>query len=166
MYQNFISRRFANQSGIIVLVNWPRVHCGVPKLTEASSLGPDSPRTSPKNETVKQCRRQMTMANYPVQWSSWTWCQTWWNHSSHSSQRCFAFILPRTPLVSRYHVISRTQSHSAVFGCSPSTARRWLAVEQLLYWWDWIWTGRAAQIDAKTRFRFGNIVPNNAYTFL
>ena len=50
-----------------VLVNWPRAHCGVLQLTEASYLGPDSPRTSPRNETVKQCRRQMTVANYPVQ---------------------------------------------------------------------------------------------------
>ena len=109
----------------IVLVNWPRAHCGVLQLTEASYLRPDSPRTSPRNETVKQCRRQMTVANSPLQWPSWTWCRKWWNHSWHSSrvtlnQRCFAFIRPRTPLVYRYHVILRTQSHSAVFGCSPS----------------------------------------------
>ena len=50
-----------------VLVNWPRAHCGVLQLTEASYLGPDSPRTSPPNETVKQCRHQMTVANSPVQ---------------------------------------------------------------------------------------------------
>ena len=50
-----------------VLVNWPRAHSGVLQLTEASYLGPNSPRTSPRNETVKQCRRQMTMANYPAQ---------------------------------------------------------------------------------------------------
>ena len=154
-----------------VLVNWPRVHCGVLQLTEASYLGPDSPRTSPRNETVKQCRCQMTVANSPVQWPSWTWCRQWWNHSWHSSrvtlnQRCFAFICPRTPLVYRYHVFSRTQSHSAVFGCSPigadgvaPTAGTCLTVEQLLYWSDSIWTGRAAQIDAKTKYRFGNIVP-------
>ena len=127
MCHNFISRHFSNQSGIIVLVNWPRArHCGVLQLTEASSLGPDSPRTSPRNQPVKQCRCQMTVANSPVQWLSWTWCRTWWNHSWHSSrvtlnQHCFAFILPRTPLVYRYHAISRTQSHSAVFGCFPSS---------------------------------------------
>ena len=125
MYQNFISRHLSNQSGIIVLVNWPHAHCGVLQLTEASSLGPDSPRTSPRNETVKQFRRQMAVANSPVQCLSWTWCRTWWNHSWHSSrvtlnQRCFAFIRPRTHLVFKYHVISRTQSRSAVFGCSPS----------------------------------------------
>ena len=102
-----------------LVTHWPTL------LTEASYLGPDSPRTSPRNESVKQCRRQMTVANSPVQWPSWTWCRKWWNHSWHSSrvtlnQRCFAFIRPRTPLVHRYHVISRTQSHSAVFGCSPS----------------------------------------------
>ena len=104
-----------------VLINWPRAHCGVLQLTEASYLGPDSPRTSPRNETAKQCRRQMTVANSPVQWPSWTWCRKWWNHSWHSSrvtlnQRCFAFIRPRTPMVYRYHVISRT----LFFGCSPS----------------------------------------------
>ena len=58
-----------------VLVNWPRAHSGVLQLTEASYLGPDSPRTSPRNETVKQCRRQMTVANSPVLWPSWTWCR-------------------------------------------------------------------------------------------
>ena len=42
-------------------------------------------------------------------------------------------------------------------GVAP-TAGPCLTVEQLLYWSD-IWTGRAAQIDAKTKFRFGNIVP-------
>ena len=155
-----------------VLVNWPRAHCKVLQLTEASYLGPNSPRTSPRNETVKQCRRQMTVANSPVQWPSWTWCRKWWNHSWHSSritlnQRCFAFIRPHTPLVYRHHVISRTQSHSAVFGCSPSPHQdkclervvTLLTVEQLLYWSDWICTGRAAQIETKTKFRFGNIVP-------
>ena len=122
MYQNFKSRHFSNQSGIIVPVNWPRAH-RVIQLTEASYLGPYSPRMSPRNETVKQGRRQMTKANSPVQWPSWTWCRKWWNHSWWSSrvtlnQRCFAFIRPRTPLVYRYHVISRTQSHGAVFGCA------------------------------------------------
>ena len=34
-----------------------------------------------------------------------------------------------------------------------------LTVEQLLYWSDWICTGWAAQIEAKTNFRIGNIVP-------
>ena len=125
MYQYFISRHLLNQSGIIVLVNWPCAHCRVLQLTEVNYLGPDSPRTSPRNETVKQCRRQMNKANSPVQWPLWTWCRKLWNHSWHSSrktlnQRCFAFFRPRTPLVYRYHVISRIQSHSAVFGCSPS----------------------------------------------
>ena len=43
-------------------------------------------------------------------------------------------------------------------GVAP-TAGPCLTVEQLLYWSDSIWTGRVAQIDAKTKFRFGNIVP-------
>ena len=33
-----------------------------------------------------------------------------------------------------------------------------LTVEQLLYWSDWMYRA-AAQIEAKTKFRFGNIVP-------
>ena len=37
-----------------IVVNWPCAHWGVLQLTEASSLGPDSPRMSPRNETVKQ----------------------------------------------------------------------------------------------------------------
>ena len=120
MYQNFISRHLWNQSGVIVLVNWPCAHCGVLQLTDASFLGPDSPRTSPRNENVKQCRPQITVANSPAQWPSWTWCRTWWNHFWHSSrvnlnQRCFAFIRLHTPLVYRYHVILRTQNHSALF---------------------------------------------------
>ena len=56
-----------------------------------------------------------------MEWPSWTWCQTWWNYSwnSHLNQRYFAFIRPPTPLVHRYHVISRIQSYSAgIFGRS------------------------------------------------
>ena len=43
-------------------------------------------------------------------------------------------------------------------GVAP-TAGPCLTVEQLLYWSDSIWTGRAAQIESKTKFRFGNIIP-------
>ena len=124
--------------------------------------------TSPRNETVKQCRRQTNVANSPVQWLSWTWCRTWRNHLWHSSrvtlnQRCFAFIRP--PLVYRYHVISRTQSH-------VSTALFWLEqhprrVVQRRFdsWATSILVGLnmdrtlSAQIDAKTKFKIGNIVP-------
>ena len=167
MYQNFISRHFSNQAGIIVFVNWPRAYCGVLRLTEAGFLRPDSPRTSPWNKTVKLCRRK------------WLWrilhCSGRHEHDAEHgdetihdtvtlNQRCFAFIRPRTPMVYRYHVISRTLSHSAVFGRSRSGwierhPPRRLAVEQLLYSSDCMGTGRAAQIDAKTNFRFGNIVP-------
>ena len=123
MYPNFISRHSSNQSGIIVFVNWPCARCVALQLAEAIYLGPDSPRMSPRNETVKQGRCQMTVANSPVQWPSWTWCRKWWNHSWHSSRvtlnrRCFAFIRPRTPLVYRYNLISWTQSLGNVFGCA------------------------------------------------
>ena len=50
--------------------------------------------------------------------TNWEGCPL---HSSRVTlnQHCFAFICPRTPLVSRYHAISRTQrSHGAVFGCA------------------------------------------------
>ena len=136
----------------------PRAHCSVLQLTEASYLGTDSARMSPRNETVKQGWRQMTVANSPVQRPSWTWCRKRWNHSWHSSrvtlnQSCFAFIRPRTPLV--WDMLFRELRASALF----LVARRCLTVEQLLYWSNWICTGRAAQIEAKTKFRFGNIVP-------
>ena len=98
------------------------------------------------------------LANSPVQWPSWTWCRTW-NHSWHSSrvtsnQRYFAVIRPRTPLVYRYHVISRTRrcflvAHRASLFDSWATS---VLVGLNM-------TGRAAKIDAKTKFRFGNIVP-------
>ena len=42
------------------------------------------------------------------------------------------------------------------------TAGPCLTVEQLLYWSDSIWTGRVAQNDAKTKLRFGNIVPKQS----
>ena len=125
-------------------------------LTEASSLMPDSSRRSPWNETVKLSRRQITVANSPVQWPPWTWCRTWWHHSWHSHLKSayFAFIRPRTPLVYRYHVISWNQSHSTVFGCSPSRSTerhptRRLTVDQLLYSSDCVGTGRATQIIVK-----------------
>ena len=38
------------------------------RLTEASFPKPDSPWTSPRNESVKLSRRQMIVASYPIQW--------------------------------------------------------------------------------------------------
>ena len=93
MYQNFTSRHFSKHAGIIFFVNWLLAYCGVLRLTEASSLRPDSPRASARNETVKLRRRQMTVANSPVQWPSWTWCRTWWNHSWHSNFKSALFCL-------------------------------------------------------------------------
>ena len=115
---------------------------------------------SPRNETAKQGRRQMTVANSVVQWPSWTWCRKWWNHSWHNSrvilnQRCFAFIRPRTPLVYKYHVISRTQSHGAVFGCA-SLFDSW--VTSVLVRLN-MYRASGTDLEAKTKFRFVNIVP-------
>ena len=158
-YQKVISRHCPNQSGIIVLVNWPRAHCGVLHLTEASSLGTDPPRTSP---------RKRLWSSVDVKWrilqSSGHHQHPWHSCRITLKQRWFAFIRPRTPLVYRYHVISWIR----VFGCSPSgwmreqhppRAVNCLTDKQFLNWSDWIWTGQAAQIEAKTKFRFGNIVP-------
>ena len=78
------------------------------RLTEVSSLRPDSPWMSPRNETVKvsNVKRQMIVASYPKEWPTGKWCRTWWNHSWHSHlKRHFAFIRPRIPLVYRYNVI-------------------------------------------------------------
>ena len=174
MHQNFISRHFSNLSGIIK-ISCKLATCPLRSSPiawgELSGAGFSADVTTERD--CEQCRRQMTVANSPVQWPSWTWCRKWWNHSWHSSrvtlnQRCVAFIRPRTSLVYRYHVISRTQSHSAVFGCSPSgwmpgaitTARRhiddsWatsLLVGLKMY--------RAGGTDwGKNKVYFGNIVP-------
>ena len=65
------------------------------RLTEASSLGPDLPQTSPRNETVP---------SFPIKWPSEH------DETIHDTvtwnQRYFAFILPRVPLVYKYHVMS------------------------------------------------------------
>ena len=53
-----------------------------------------------------------------------------------------------------------TSAESDVLPSTTTCRLRWLlTVEQLLHWSDWICTGWAAQIKAKTKFRFGNIVP-------
>ena len=165
MYQNFISRHFSNQSSIIVLVNWPRAHRGVLQLTEASSLGPDSPRASPRDETVKQCRRQMTMANSPVQWPSWTWCRTWWNHSWHISwatlnQRCFASFV--RALLRSFHELRAT----GLFSVAPHRDE-WSSTHHASLCESWATSAfvglnmdRTGDTDwHKTKFSFGNIVP-------
>ena len=92
------------------------------RFTEACYLRSDSPRTSPRNKIVKLSRRQMIMASFPMTWPSWTWCCTGWNRSWHSCLKSALFcpVRPRTPLVYRTHAVLRFQSHSAVFGCSPS----------------------------------------------
>ena len=107
----------------------------------------------------------MTVANSLVQWPSWTWCRKWWNHSWHSS---------RVTLNQRSRIdimLFRELRATALFLVAPHrdeclehlsrvvTLLTLLTVEQLLYWSDWICTGRAAQIEAKTKFRLGNIVP-------
>ena len=167
MYQNFISRHFSNQSGIIFLVNWPRAHCGVLQLTETSSRVPDSPRTSPRNETVKQFRRQMTvsspvavmnmmpnmmkpfMAQFSNNFKSTLFChhssahssgvKLSWHFANSEAQRCFG----------GFWLFSIGMN-------VPSRARRYLTVEQLLYWSDWIGTGeRGHRLTQKQRLDSG-----------
>ena len=71
------------------------------------------------------------------------------------NQRCFAFIRPRTPLVYKYPVILRTQSHNRdccwllSIGIDQAAAARRLTVKQLQYWSGCMGAGRATQIDAK-----------------
>ena len=131
------------------------------QLTEASYLGPDSPRTSPRNETVKQCRRQMTVANSPVQWPSWTSCRKWWNVVLPSFVRallwCIDIMSFRELRATALFLVAPHRDE-----CMEHTSRvvdTLLTVEELLFWSNRICTGRAAQMEAKTKFRFGNIVP-------
>ena len=69
---------------------------------------------------------------------------------------CIGIMLFREPRATALFLVAPP---IGVDGVAP-TAGPCLTVEQLLYWSDSICTGRAAQIDAKTKFRFGNIVPN------
>ena len=115
----------------------------------------------------------MTVANSPVQWPSWTWCRKWWTHSWHSSRvTLISVVLPSfvRALLRRLDImLFRELGATALFMVAPHRDEclaqhsprvgALLTVEQLLYWSDWICTGRAAQIEAKTKFRFGNIVP-------
>ena len=83
------------------------------RLIEASYLKPDSPRTSPGNESAKQSRRRIIVR---VLW----WCCR--HEAIHDTitwnQHYFAFIRPCAPLVYKYYVISWNQNHSAdLFVC-------------------------------------------------
>ena len=62
------------------------------RLTEASSLRLDSPRTSPWNKTVKLFRHPMIVASYPMN-RPLAWCQTWWNQSWHSHLKSALFCI-------------------------------------------------------------------------
>ena len=78
---------FNHQDGIILKSATCPLRSRVLRLTETSSLRPDSPRTSPRNETVKLSRRQMIVASYSMEWLSGTWCRTWWYHSSQTAMK-------------------------------------------------------------------------------
>ena len=105
MYGNFISRHFANQSGIIILVNWPRA-----PIAELSNW----------LRRVLWDRILRGRDHWTWLWNSigvkWLWriLQSSGRHHVNmmsnmmkpfivqfSSQRCFAFIRPHTHLVYR-----------------------------------------------------------------
>ena len=140
MYQNFISRRFSNQSGIIILVNWPRAFAEFSNWLSRVLWGRilrgrhHGTRLWNSVDVKWLWRILQSSARYEHDMMPNMMKQFMTHFSSKLNQRCFAFIRPRTPLVYIYHVISRPVS-------------------------GWMWTGRAAQIDAKTTFRFRNIVP-------
>ena len=77
-------------------------------------------------------------------------------HSSVHSSGCIDIMLFREP---RATALFRLLPYRGGWSSTDSRSFNGLTVEQLLYWSDSIWTGLGAQIDAKTKFRFGNIVP-------
>ena len=83
-------------------------------LTEASSVRPDSPRTSTGDETVKLYRRQTIV----TEWPSWTWCRTWnWRHSYLKSALFHSFV---RALLWCKDIMSFREFRA--LGCSPSGA--------------------------------------------
>ena len=138
MHQNFRSRHYSNQSGIIVLVKWLRAHCGVLQLTEASFLGPNSPRTSPENETVKHCRRQMTgelsspVAVMNMMPNMMKPFMTQFSSNFKSSLFCLHSSAHSSDVYISCHFTNSEPRHC--FWLLPNHARRCLTVEQLLYW--------------------------------
>ena len=96
------------------------------------------------------CRRQITVANSPAQWLSWTWCRKLWNHSWRSSrvilnQRCFAFIRLRTLFGVRISCYFANSEPQRCFWLLPLGMNAWSS------------THRAS--SRCWQFRFGNIVP-------
>ena len=104
-----------------------------------------------------------------------TWCRKqWWNHSWHSSrvtlnQRCLPSFV-RALLWCIDIMLFRELRATALFLVAPNreeclaqhhsaSSRCWQLSNFCIYWSNWICTGRAAQIEAKTKFKFGNIVP-------
>ena len=156
MYQNFISHHFSNQSGIIIVVNLATCPLRSSPIDWGGFSGAGF---SVDVITERDCETGSVdvkwLANSPVQWPSWTRRRTWWNHSWHSSrvtlnQRCFpSFVRALLWCISESF---RGLRATALFVVAPDHCS---TVEQLLYWSDWIWTGRAALIDAKTKLDSG-----------
>ena len=123
MYQNCISRHFSNQSIEFLKLATCPLRSSPIDWGELSGAGFSADVTTERDWNsvdakwlwgILQSSGHHEHDAENDETKSWLSCQVTLN------QRCFAFIRPHTPLVYRYHVISQTQSHSAVFGCSPS----------------------------------------------
>ena len=114
---------FFNQTGMILKSATCPLRSRVLRLTEASSRRPDSPRTSPQNETVKLSRRQMIVANYPM--------------VSSLNMMPDDETIHDVVIVCRYKVISRIESYSTGVWLPPGSTERHqpqrLTVWQFLY---------------------------------
>ena len=99
------------------------------RLTEANSVRPDTPRTSPGNETVKLSRRQTV----ETEWPSWTWCRTWWHYSWDSHIKSTLFCI-------------RSSAHSSGVKTSCNFANSEL---QRRFWLLPVWTNWAPHIPRR-----------------
>ena len=136
------------------------------RLTEASPVRPDSPRTSPGNETVKLSRRQTV----ETEWPSWTWCRTWWNYSWHSYIKSTLFCIRSSAHSSGVKILchfANSELQRCFFGCSlsGSTERHtsrggWSVDSWATFLFDRLYGDRVdAQRNAKTNVWFGNMAP-------
>ena len=123
----------------------------------------DSLRTSTRNEGVKLSRRQTIVTD----WTSCTWCRSWWNHSWHSRLKSALFCIHSSAHSSdikiSYHFANSelqrcflvAPQRDRLSGTHPAAVNH-LTVGQLLYSSDCMGTGRTVQRDAKANFWFGN----------
>ena len=110
------------------------------RLTEASFLRPDSPRTSKRNATVKLSNRQMIVTRYPMEWAAMNMMpdmmKPFMTQSLKISVNLYSFVRARLFYIDIMS-FREFKVTALFFGCSPSGSTeghppRHLTVGQLL----------------------------------